>query len=52
MIKLIEKSLSIPKGQPEAVTQHTMVKNLRAKGQTTIYKTLYRKLQIEKRESH
>jgi hypothetical protein len=46
-----KKSLKIPKGQSESVyrrrTDNTMAKRKSAKGQTTIYKTLHRKLKIE-----
>jgi hypothetical protein len=55
-----KKSLKIPnfgqKGLSEAVnrTELTMQwpKEKRTKGQTTIYKTLHRKLKIEKHEHH
>ena len=43
-----KKSLKIPKGWPESVnwrrTDNTKVKRKRTNGQTTIYKTLHRKL--------
>jgi len=52
----IKKSLKIPKGKSEGVnpneTDNTMAKTKRTKGQTTIYKTLHRKLKIELQEAH
>jgi hypothetical protein len=46
--------LKIPKGYSEAInrrrTDNTMIKRKRTKGQTTIYKTLHRKLTTEKHE--
>ena len=46
----------IPKGQSEAVTRrrrdNTMTKRKKTKGQTTIYKTLHRKLKIEQHGLH
>jgi hypothetical protein len=33
-------------------TDNTMAKTKRTKGQTTIYKTLHRKLKIEQQEAH
>ena len=49
-----KKSLKIPKGSEEFVNRRrtyntmykTMAKRKRAKGQTTIYKTMHRKLKI------
>ena len=46
----------MPNGQSEAVNRkradNTMVKRKSTKGQTTIYKTLCRKLKIEQHEHH
>ena len=47
--------MKIPKGYSDAVnrmTDNTMVKRKRTKGQTMIYKTLHRKLTIEQHETH
>ena len=53
---LYKKSLKIPKGQSESVyrrrTENTMAKRKSTKGQTTIYKTLQRKLKIQPHEPH
>ena len=49
-----KKNLKISKGQSESVnrksTDNTMAKRKSTKGQTTIYKTLRRKLKIEQYE--
>jgi hypothetical protein len=50
---LVKKSLKIPMGLSEAVnrrTDNTMDKRKRTKGQTTIFRTLHRKLKIEQHE--
>ena len=47
------KSLKIPKGSKfvnRRKTDNTTTKKKRTKGQTTIYKTLHRKLKIEQHE--
>jgi hypothetical protein len=42
-----KKSLKIPKEQSESVNRRgTMAKRNRIKGQTNVYKTLYRKIKI------
>ena len=49
------KKWKIPKWYSESVnrkTDNTMTERKRTKGQTTIYKTLDRKLQIEQHEPH
>jgi hypothetical protein len=49
MFTFIEKSLKIPKRQSESVyrrrTDNTMAKRKSTKGQTTIYKTIQKKIQ-------
>ena len=50
-----KKSLKMSKGSSEAVnrrTDSTMPKRKRTKTQTSIYKTLHRKLKIEQYELH
>jgi hypothetical protein len=53
MVAYYKKSWNIPKVYSESLflrmTDHTMTKRKRAKGQTTIYKTLHRK---QKNEQH
>jgi hypothetical protein len=50
------KSLKIPKVQSQSInrrrTDNTMAKGKTTKGQTTIYKTLHRKLKVEHHEPH
>ena len=57
LIRISEKNrLKIPKGQSETINQradnNTLVKRKQTKGQTIIYKTLHRKLQVEQHEHH
>jgi len=51
---ILQRILKIPKGRSESVNQrrtdNTMIK--RKRGQTTIYKTLHRKLKIEQHVPH
>ena len=55
LVIVCKKSLKISKGLSEDVnrrTDNTITKSKRTKGQTTINKTLYRKLKIEQHEPH
>jgi len=51
-----KKSLKIRKVQSQSISQrrtdNTMAKGKTTKGQTTIYKTLHRKLKVEHHEPH
>jgi hypothetical protein len=52
----VEEKFEEPKGYSKAInprnTDNTMAKRKGTKGQTMIYKTLHRKLRIERHEPH
>jgi len=56
LISSVKKSLKVPKGESETVNQrrtnNTMAKIKGTIGQTMIYKTLHRKLKIERHQPH
>jgi hypothetical protein len=56
ILSFIQKFLKIPKGKAESVnlrrTDNIMAKRKLTKGQTTIYKTLHRKLKTEQHKPH
>ena len=51
-IRKFEDTKGVIKSRNRKGTVNTVTKRKRTKGQTTIYKTLYRKLKVEQRESH